>query len=136
MSTTTRSPADRGNWFRWLTPAIGLMAGVGFLIAAWIGGHPALGLSCFGIMAGAVLIFELVARRSELTRGLLDRRDERIAGIDLQATAFTGIVMILAVLVGVLVSLARDRDPMPYAAVGAAGGVAYLLAVIVLARRS
>jgi hypothetical protein len=60
---------------------------------------------------------------------LLDRRDERIAGIDLRATAFTALAMIVTVLVGFVVNVARGGDGWPYFLIGAVGGVAYLGAV-------
>jgi hypothetical protein len=56
--------------------------------------------------------------------------------IDLRATAVTGLV-IMAVLTGAwLVELAEGRDGGPYGQVLAVGGVIYILAVVVLRRRS
>jgi hypothetical protein len=61
---------------------------------------------------------------------LLDRRDERISGIDLRATAFSATAMIGTVLVGFLVDVARGNDGWPYYLIGAIGGLAYLAAVV------
>ena len=47
-----------------------------------------------------------------------------------------GIVIITAVLVAVFYQLGRGGDPSPYAQLGALGGVAYLVALFVLQRRS
>ena len=71
----------------------------------------------------------VLGRRSETVRGILDHRDERLASIDLRATAVTAVVMILAVLAGFVVEVARGQDGMPFALIGAVGGVAYLGAV-------
>jgi hypothetical protein len=71
----------------------------------------------------------LLGRRSETVRGLLDHRDERLAGIDLRATAVTAVIMILAVLAGFVIEVARGHDGASFALIGAAGGVAYLGAV-------
>jgi hypothetical protein len=69
--------------------------------------------------------------RSETVRGLLDRRDERIVGIDLRATAAAGTAIILAVIVGAVVELGRGHSGAPYTWLAAVGGVAYLAAVVV-----
>jgi len=74
----------------------------------------------------------LAARRSETVRGLLDRRDERITAIDLQATAITGLVVITAILVAVVVEIGHGRNGSPYTWLGALAGLTYLAAVIVL----
>lgn len=74
----------------------------------------------------------LVGRRSETVRGLLDHRDERIAGIDLRATAFTAIAMIVASLVGFVVSVAQGHDGGSYPIIAAVGGLSYVVAVAYL----
>ena len=50
----------------------------------------------------------------------------------IHATALTGNVVIGAVIVAFIVDVARGNDGMPFAWLGAIGGVAYLVAVIVL----
>jgi hypothetical protein len=64
-------------------------------------------------------------------RGLLDRRDERIVTIDLRATAASGLAVILAVIVGAVVELARGHSGVPYVWLAAIGGVVYLAAIVV-----
>jgi len=64
------------------------------------------------------------------------RADERSAMLDLRATAFAGIAIITAILAMVFYELARGGDPSPYAQLGALGGIAYLVALFVLQRRS
>jgi hypothetical protein len=64
-----------------------------------------------------------------------DGRDERFRQIDVHATACAGMAVITAVIVAFVVELARGQDGSPYAWLGAIGGVAYLVAVVVLRLR-
>ena len=134
MSTThPTSPADRhGRAARWATPVFGIALGVVLCVAAWSGGSPAAGLVMLAVMVVFSAAVLLLASRSETVAGLLDRRDERITTIDLQATAFTGLVLVLAVLGGFAWEIAHGRSGSPYMGLGALAGVAYLGAVIVL----
>ena len=63
-------------------------------------------------------------------------RDERWAAIDLRASAFGGLVVILAAMGAWLYELAEGRDGSPYGQLLAVGGVAYIAAVAVLRRRT
>ncbi len=134
MSTTRpTSPADHhGRAARWATPLLGVGFGVLYCVAAWAGGSPALGLFMLTVMVAFSAALVLVARRSETVAGLLDRRDERISSIDLQATAFTGLVLVLAVIGGFAWEIAHGRSGAPYLWLGSVAGVAYLGAVVVL----
>jgi hypothetical protein len=127
MRTTTRKRLRF-----WATPAVSLAIGVGYFAASSAGGHPGQGVFMFSVMAVTAVGSVLFARRSETMRGLMDHGDERLATIDLTATAWAGLAVIGAVLVGFVVDLARGGDGMPYAWLGAIGGVAYIVAVIVL----
>ena len=113
----------------WVTPALGVAIGLVYLIGFSVGGKPGYGLIALGIMVAFSAAIAVAGRRSETVRGLLDHRDERLAGIDLRATAVTAVVMILAVLAGFVAEVARGHDGSPYALIGAVGGVAYLGAV-------
>jgi hypothetical protein len=124
MPTTTKTSR-----LFWVTPATGVAIGLVYLIAFTIGGHPGSGLIGLGIMVAFSAAIALLGRRSETVRGILDHRDERLAGIDLRATAVTAVVMILAVLAGFTIEVARGHDGGPYALIGAVGGLAYLGAV-------
>jgi hypothetical protein len=117
---------------RWSLPLLSLALGVAILVAAWVGGQLGVGLAGLGVMAAFALLV-LAGGRSETVRGLRgDGRDERFASIDLRATAFAGTVVILAVIVGWLVELARGGDGSPYTWLGAVAGLAYLLGVAIL----
>jgi len=102
------------------------------LLAAWLGGHLAIGLIGLGIMA-AFGLFVAAAGRSETVRGLRgDGRDERFAQIDLRATAVSGLALITAVIVAFLVEVARGHSGAPYTWLGALAGLTYIVAVACL----
>jgi len=82
------------------------------------------------MLALAVALLVL-SRKSETVTGLLERRDERINQIDKDATVFSGVTLTCAVLIGFVVEIARGQDGMPYAALGAIAGLAYVLALVV-----
>jgi hypothetical protein len=109
--------------------------GLVYLVAASVSGHPGLGAVMLAVMVAFSAAVVLASRRSETIRGLLDRRDERIVGIDLRATAATGLALILAVLAGAVVELARGHSGAPYTWLAAVGGLVYLGAVLVLRAR-
>lgn len=125
------SKSAKGRLVFWATPAFCVVMGLVYLIAASISGQPYLGvmLLIFMVVFAALVVF--ASWRSETVRGLLDRRDERIVGIDLRATAAAGTAIILAVIVGAVVELGRGHSGAPYTWLAAVGGVAYLAAVVV-----
>ena len=115
----------------WATPATAAALGAGYFAAAAVAGHPGEGSVALALMLGAGAAFVIGSRYSETVRGLLNRRDERITGIDLRATAVSGLLVILAVLVGSMVEVARGHSGAPYTWLAAVAGVGYILAVIV-----
>jgi hypothetical protein len=132
MRTTANKPIYRSRW--WL-PGFALSLGLIMLAAFWIGDKPGDGLVALGIMAAVGALF-LFGRRSETLQGLGGPgRDERWAMIDLHATALTGLVLIAVIIGAWLVEIARGEDGSPYAALGAVGGLAYIVIVAVLRRR-
>ncbi len=117
---------------RWLLPLFSAGMGIVTLAAAWAGGQPVTGIIALGVMTGFGLLV-LLAGRSETVRGLRgDGRDERFAQIDLRATAATGLVLIIALIVGWLTEIARGHSGRPYDWLCAIGGLAYLLAIALL----
>jgi hypothetical protein len=124
--------ATRSWWFnKWVQPLFALVLGLVMWVAFWIGGEPALGLMSFLIMAAFGLVL-LLGGRSEMVRGMRgDGRDERWAMIDLRATALAGLVVIIAVIVGFIVDVARGGDGSPYMWLGALAGVAYLVGLFI-----
>jgi hypothetical protein len=131
MSSSDRTMRKSRSWSRWVIPGFAVLCGLVYLVAGWTGGDRRFGLQGFGIMLALAVAFLVLSRTSETVAGLLDRRDERINGIDKDATAFSGLTLICAVLIGFVVEIARGQDGMPYAALGAIAGVAYVLALVV-----
>src|SRR5690348_11263546 len=114
---------------KWFLPLFSVSMGAVLLAASWLGGQPVAGLASLGFMIAFGLVF-LLGGRSETIRGLRgDGRDERFAQIDLKATAFTGLVLLVALIVAWLVATARGQSGSPYDWLLAIGGLGYLLAV-------
>lgn len=125
---TTRPPSR----LRWGTPLVAVAIGVAYLVAGLTGGDTFFGIFGLVLMVAVAAGLLLLGRTSETVAGLLDRRDERINQIDAGATTFAGVTVIAAVLVAFVVDIARGGDGMPYAALGAIGGLAYVVALVVL----
>jgi hypothetical protein len=53
----------------------------------------------------------------------------------IHATALSGLAVIIAVIIGAAVELARGNSGAPFAWLGAIGGIAYLIAVVALRLR-
>jgi hypothetical protein len=120
---------------KWFLPLFAVALGLVMFGAQWIGGNPGSGLGSLGIMTafGALV---LLGGRSETIRGLRgDGRDERFRQIDIHATAIAGLAVIMAIIVAFVVELARGHNGSPYAWLGAIGGLAYLVAIIVFRLR-
>jgi hypothetical protein len=133
MRTTANRPIYRSRW--WM-PGFSLSLGLIMLVAFWIGDKLGDGLIALGIMTFLAAVF-LFGRRSETLQGLGGPgRDERWEMIDVRATALTGLVLIGVILGAWLVEVASGGDGSPYSALGAVGGVAYIVIVAVLRRRA
>jgi hypothetical protein len=116
---------------KWFLPLFAVALGLITFVAQWIGGDPRSGLVSFAILAGVGALV-LFGGRSETIRGLRgDGSDERFRQIDIHATALAGLAVIIAVIVGFLVELARGHNGDPYAWLGAIGGVTYIVAIII-----
>jgi hypothetical protein len=102
----------------------GLGLGAIVFAAFAIGGNPADGAKAFALLVIVAWVFRLAASR-----------DERWAAIDLRASAFGGLAMILAATGAWLVQLAEGRDGSPYGQLLAVAGVAYIAGIVVLRRR-
>lgn len=106
------------------------------VLASWAGGHRDRGLASFAVMAVVAAVFAL-GGRSDTLRGLGGPgRDERWVMIDLRATAFNGLVVILVLIGAWLTELAQGHDGSPYRELLAISGVSYILAVAFLRWRS
>jgi len=124
MTCNTRS--------RFFLPGVCLALGGAMAGALWIGGQggSAVFSAALFLAIAAALLFGGRSETIRVVRG--DQPDERWRMHDLRATAFSGLVLICIVIGAWLVEVARGHDGSPYAALGAAAGVAYLVAVIAL----
>lgn len=122
---------------RWWMPLFSLGLGAIMFAAFAIGGSPGDGVFAFGVMAVLAAVFAFGSPRSETLGGLGGPgRDERWAMIDLRASAAAGLVLILTVIGAWLYEIANGEDGSPYSQLGAIAGIAYIVAVAVLRRRS
>lgn len=126
----------RASESKWFLPIFSVGLGLVFLIVQWIGGSPGSGLASLGIMTAFAAVILVGGQRSETIRGLRgDGRDERFRKIDIHATALSGLAVIIAVIIGAAVELARGNSGAPFTWLGAIGGIAYLVAVVALRLR-
>jgi hypothetical protein len=117
---------------KWFLPLFSLLLGLIFLAAYWIGDDPGSGLASLAIMAVTGMVF-LLGGRSETIRGLRgDGKDERFSKMDIHATAVAGMAVILAIIAGFAIEVARGHDGSPYALLGAVAGITYVAAIIVM----
>lgn len=119
----------------WSVPAVAVTIGVGYLVAGWLGGMLAFGVFGLALMVGFAVFLLLAGRYSETVAGLLNRKDERISGIDTSASLFAGMVVLLTTLVMFIVEMAQGLDGSPYYQLAALGGAAYVVAVVWLRLR-
>lgn len=120
---------------RWYVPTVATLIGVAYLIAGILGDDLRFGVTGLVLMLATAGTMVLVGRRSETVKGLLDRQDERIRGIDNDASMFAGMVLVVAVIAGFVIEIARGQDGQPYAVLGAIAGVSYIAALVVLRLR-
>ena len=126
MSTHESTVRNR----RLVTPVTALVIGLGYLVAGILGDNLEFGVFGLVLMVVTGGAFWLIGTRSETVAGLLDRRDERINAIDASASLFAGMTTLAVVLGAFMVEIARGQDGMPYAALGAVAGVAYVAALV------
>jgi multisubunit Na+/H+ antiporter MnhB subunit len=126
---------DMGNWWRsrWWTPLFSLGLGAVMFTAFAIGGNASDGAKAFAVTAAVAIVFLIGGTRSETLSGIGgSERDERWQAIDLRASAFSGLVVILAAAGAWLYELAEGEDGSPYGQLLAVGGLAYILGVAFL----
>jgi hypothetical protein len=122
---------------RWFMPSFCVLVAALMLTAFAIGGDAASGAYSAAVLLFVGAVFYFGARRSETLAGLGGPgRDERWERIDVHATALSGMVLVLVIIGAWLVEIAQGKDGSPNAALGAVGGLAYVLAVAFLRWRS
>ncbi|MFB1047255.1 hypothetical protein [Streptomyces chrestomyceticus] len=123
----TRAQQMTGDTARRSVPGFFLVLGGACLVAATFGGHLALGLVAFGILAACSLALVLLGRRSETYQGLTDKApDERFARIGGRAWAGTGVVLTVGNLCAFIGELASGRSGDPYFWFVAIAAVSYI----------
>lgn len=122
---------------RWRVPGIAVATGLVMLGAQWSSGHLGRGLASLAIMVAFAAALVVFSGRSEAFAVLRDpTTDERTTMLDLRATAFAGVVLILVVLGGFVYETVRGGDGSPYTWLAAVAGLSYLAALALLHRRS
>jgi hypothetical protein len=115
---------------RWFQPLLAIFLGAVLLAVLSIGGHPQEGTLAFAIMV-VFAIFLLAGERSDTVRALRgDGRDERFELIQLHAATLAARLVLLAVVVGFLVEVARGNSGAPYDWLSALGGATFLASVL------
>jgi hypothetical protein len=120
---------------RWFLPAFAVLMGGVMSVALLIGDDPTGAVISLAVMTGfaAVVLF---GGRSETIRGLRgDGRDERFRAMDVQATAFAGLVVCIAIIAGFLYEVARGHSGSPYVGLGVVFGLAYVAAIVAIRLR-
>lgn len=121
---------------RWFLPAFSIFLGACLGGAQWKGGDLQTGLSSLGLFVAIAAVLALGGRSETIRMIRGDGRDERWARIDLTATAFSGFVVITAIIAACAWEWAHGRDGAPYVQLGAIAGLAYIAGLVILGRRS
>jgi hypothetical protein len=135
MTDETTGPPVRRGAARLTIPGVAVLLGIGYLVAGLLGGQPGFGVFGLLLMAAVAAGFWWVARHSETAAALRDRNDERINQHDQVAAYVAGMTVLGAVLAMFMVEIARGESGMPYTALGALGGVSYLVTLLWLRLR-
>jgi len=128
---TRRSPF-RGRWL----PVWSLSLGVVVSAAVAIGGNLTVALINLGLFTAFAALFYFGAGNETIGGLSAPRRDERWEMINQRAMAFAGTVVVLGLIGGWVVELAKGNDGNPYGTLFAAGTIAYFAAALWLRSRS
>ena len=121
---------------KWFLPLFSVALGLAILAAQAAGGHLSDGFVSLAIMTAFGALILIGGGRSETIRGLRgDGRDERFRKIDIHATAIAGTAVILAIIIGFLVEVARGHNGAPFTWLGAIAGLTYIVAIVVMRLR-
>lgn len=129
------SRSARVRLYFWATPALCVLFGLVFLLAFLASHQPLAGALALAVMVAAGVLSVVLGRYSETVRGLMDRQDERIVSIDQRAITGAAMVMVLALIAGTVVEVARGHSGAPYTWLAAVFGLTYLGALAVLRLR-
>ncbi|WTW98957.1 hypothetical protein OG216_38960 [Streptomycetaceae bacterium NBC_01309] len=135
--STTLDPAKRSHaGRRWYVLAVACLAGAGMSVATALQGEVVLAVVLPVIVIGYGLAVTLFARRSDVAAQLSGNEDdERRQLIYLKASSASGSVVMLAVVAGLFVELARGDIGGPFAWLAGAGGFSFMAASAYFSRR-
>jgi hypothetical protein len=127
MTSRRRGAIAKSKWF---FPAFTAALGLPILAASWIGGQLGAGVTGLVVMVVFAIVLLFAGPRSETVRGLAGQdRDERFAMIDLRATAFAGLTVIVTLVIAWMVNVANGHNGSPYDWLCVVAGLAYLAGV-------
>ncbi len=114
-----------------------LVGGGAIATATWISGEHglAIGLVVFYVIA-AVIAWLWAGGKGDVAAIMRVGGDERQRGLDRDATTIAGYAMVIAAITGAVVQIARGEGPGAYGVMCLVGGVTYVVALLVLQRRS
>src|SRR5262245_54649901 len=131
-SKSMRRQIFRGPWLSIWSLALGLLVSGAMVI----GGSVTSGLITLGAFVGFAAFFYF-GRRNETIAGLSSPgRDERWEMINQRALAFAGTVLVVILIGGWVVELAKGNDGSPYSEIFGGGVIAYFIAALWLRSRS
>ena len=122
---------------RWIVPGLCFVLGLVVLGTQLAHDDLAMGLVLLAIMwvyGIGIVVWRRHSELGDLVSG--GPTDERRQSIQLMALAVTGQVLLVTIVIGFIVQLARGVDTGPWTALGALGGATYLVSLAVVRARS
>jgi hypothetical protein len=127
---------DRRTFRRSSSAAVLVVGGGGVAIATWVSGEHGMAIGLVAIYAvAAVVAYVWSGGIGDVAAIMRIGGDERQRGMDRDATAIMGIVVVLAAILGVIIQTARNADPGAYGVICAVGGISYAVSLFALRRR-
>ena len=121
---------------RGLTAGVLVVAGVALTAATWSHGDHGLAIAIGAFYAVAATVGYLWAGGSGDVAAILRAGgDERQRSIDVEATALTGLVLVVVIVVGGVVEAVRTGSLGVFGLLGAVAGTTYAVSLAVLRRR-
>jgi hypothetical protein len=112
------------------------ISGGALAAATWISGDHgfAIGVIAFYFVAAGIA-YLWAGGPGDVAAIMRAAGDERQRGLDRDATAITGLVLVLAAIAGAIVEVGRTGNPGAYGILCAVGGVSYTVSLISLRHR-
>jgi hypothetical protein len=121
---------------RWASALVLLVGGAGVAVATWISGEHGFALFVVAFYVVFATAAYLWAGGSGDTAAIIRvGGDERQRGIDRDATAITGLVVIVFSIAGAIVQQARTGNPGAFGLICVTAGLTYAVSLFVVRRR-